>query len=150
MYFRVTPYSILILMLFISGCSTKLGPTVGAISYGGDARLKECRVNYHPTLEEDFERVGIGANINRIDDVVYIKKIVPGGPTANVGSVMENDVLIALEPCQGYGYVDVSMLSLAEVVSLIRGERYSNVKLKISRNNAIREVVIVRNRVGRN
>lgn len=76
------------------------------------------------------EQAGIGAALRVEDGKVYISKILPNTPAAAVGSLHENDQLIAV--CEKNAEpVEVTGLKLAAVVGYIRGPVGTVVRLTI-------------------
>lgn len=90
--------------------------------------------------------VGIGAVVEARGPRTIIAEIVPGGPLAQVGNVLPDDEILAVgEP--GSDFENVYGLSLEETVALLRGERGSQVKLRLRRQEELLEVAIARQEV---
>ncbi len=75
--------------------------------------------------------VGIGALLGLEDDVAEIQGIVVGGPADKQGELQLNDRITAV--AQGeLDFVDVKFMKLQKIVDMIRGEKGSTVRLKVT------------------
>ncbi len=77
-----------------------------------------------------IEQAGIGAALRVEDGKIYISKILPNTPAAAVGSLHENDQLIAVAE-KNAEPVEVTGLKLAAVVGYIRGPVGTVVRLSV-------------------
>ncbi|MCP4906830.1 MAG: tail-specific protease [bacterium] len=110
---------------------------------------------YPPEAVEDFQIQmslsldGIGIALSSKDGYSIVERIIPGGATDKTGALEPGDKIIAVaqekeEP------VDIIDMSLRDVVSMIRGERGTTVKLTILRKSDTTErfdVAIQRDKV---
>jgi carboxyl-terminal processing protease len=75
--------------------------------------------------------VGIGALLGLEDDVAQIQGIVVGGPADGQGELQLNDRITAV--AQGeLDFVEVKFMKLQKIVDMIRGEKGSTVRLKVT------------------
>ncbi len=75
--------------------------------------------------------VGIGAVLNSEDGYAKIVQLVPGGPAQMEGHLKEGDRIISV--AQGSAqFVDVVGMKLDQVVNLIRGDKGTKVRLKVT------------------
>lgn len=93
---------------------------------------------YPPEAVEDFEIQmslsldGIGVALSSKDGYSIVERIIPGGATDKASALEPGDKIIAV--AQGDGDpVDIIDMSLRDVVSMIRGERGTIVRLTILR-----------------
>lgn len=103
-----------------------------------------------PRMEETFSihmrlsLSGIGASLTTDKDYTKVHSLVPGGPADKQGELKAEDKIIGV--AQGdKDFVDVVAMRLDDVVSLIRGEKGTKVRLKIRRNKETKIIAIVRN-----
>lgn len=99
-------------------------------------------------IQMKLELVGIGAVLGIEDDYCVIKEIVAGGPADLTGQLRPNDRIIAVAQPGGEP-VEVIGMKLRKIVSMIRGQKHSQVKLVVQPADAIdstsrREVLITR------
>lgn len=74
---------------------------------------------------------GIGAVLQRQDEFVVVRTIVPGGPAANSGKVTVGDRVIAVGQGDTGPMVDVVGWRIDDTVQLIRGKKGTKVRLDI-------------------
>jgi len=74
---------------------------------------------------------GIGAVLQRQDEFVVIRTIVPGGPAATTGKVKVGDRVVAVGQGEGGAMTDVVGWRIDDVVDLIRGNKGTKVRLDI-------------------
>ena len=110
---------------------------------------------YPPEADEDFQIQmslsldGIGVALSSKDGYSVVERIIPGGATDKTGALEPGDKIIAVAQA-GEDPVDIVDMSLRDVVSMIRGERGTTVKLTILRKTDTTErfeVAIVRDKV---
>jgi len=110
---------------------------------------------YPPEAVEDFEIQmslsldGIGVALSSKDGYSVVERIIPGGATDKAKALEPGDKIIAVAQ-DGEEPVDIIDMSLRDVVSIIRGERGSKVKLTVLRKSETTErldVEIVRDKV---
>ena len=110
---------------------------------------------YPPEAVEDFEIQmslsldGIGVALSSKDGYSVVERIIPGGATDKAKALEPGDKIIAVAQ-DGEESVDIIDMSLRDVVSIIRGERGSKVKLTVLRKSETTErleVEIVRDKV---
>lgn len=95
---------------------------------------------------------GIGAVLQRQDEFVVVRTVVPGGPAANSGRVKVGDRVIAVGQGDSGPMVDVVGWRIDDTVALIRGKKGSKVRLDVLPAEAgvdakPQQVVIVRDKV---
>jgi carboxyl-terminal processing protease len=93
---------------------------------------------YPPEAVEDFEIQmslsldGIGVALSSRDGYSVVERIIPGGATDKSDALEPGDKIIAVAQ-DGEESVDIIDMSLRDVVSIIRGERGTKVKLTVLR-----------------
>jgi carboxyl-terminal processing protease len=108
---------------------------------------EDPHTNYFPPLEKSaFDEkmsgsfVGIGAKLNQIDDKTTIASVIVGSPSWKQGELKANDEI--LKVAQGDKEpVDISGYELDEVVKLIRGEKGTEVRLTVKREDGSVKVI---------
>ncbi len=95
---------------------------------------------------------GIGAVLQRQDDVVAIREIVPGGPASKTGKLKPGDRVVAVGQGENGPMEDVIGWRIDDVVAKIRGAKGTKVRLDVipaemSLDSKPTRVVIVRDRV---
>ncbi|TBR41110.1 tail-specific protease [Marinomonas agarivorans] len=93
-------------------------------SYFAPRASESFNINMRLSLE------GIGAVLQQEDDYTQVVRIVPAGPADKQGELAPNDKIVAVGQESGE-MVDVVGMRLDDVVSMIRGERDSKVRLEI-------------------
>lgn len=110
---------------------------------------------YPPEADEDFQIQmslsldGIGVALSSKDGYSVVERIIPGGATDKSDALDPGDKIIAVAQ-EGEDPVDIIDMSLRDVVSKIRGERGTTVKLTILRKTDTTErleVSIIRDKV---
>ena len=110
---------------------------------------------YPPEADEDFQIQmslsldGIGVALSSKDGYSVVERIIPGGATDKSDALDPGDKIIAVAQ-DGEDPVDIIDMSLRDVVSMIRGERGTTVKLTILRKTDTTErleVSIIRDKV---
>lgn len=91
-----------------------------------------------PTSFEDFMIMmrlnldGIGATLQSTDDgLTQIKRIVPGGAADKCGEISVDDKIVSVGQGTGGEMVDITDMRLKDVVSMIRGEAGTIVRLGV-------------------
>lgn len=84
--------------------------------------------------------VGIGANLQSLNNRTIIQSPTEGGPAKKAG-VLPNDIITAVDG------VNVDGMDIGEVVKKIRGEEGSTVKLTLLRKGRTLELAIVRKKI---
>ena len=95
---------------------------------------------------------GIGAVLQRQDEFVVIRTIVPGGPAAGTGKLKVGDRVVAVGQGESGPMVDVVGWRIDDTVDLIRGKKGTRVRLDVLPAEAgvdakPEQVVIVRDKV---
>ncbi len=95
---------------------------------------------------------GIGAVLQRQDEFVVIRTIVPGGPAAGSGQLKVGDRVVAVGQGEKGAMVDVVGWRIDDTVALIRGKKGTKVRLDVLPADAgvdakPQQVVIVRDKV---
>jgi C-terminal peptidase prc len=118
-------------LTLLAGLTTELDPYSRILA--GD-KLDSFDTRLKGTL------VGIGASLKRVDDRIVITDVQPDGPAALAG-VTPGDVVLAID--------DTSTLNLPvrEAVRKIRGERDTDVRLRLLRGGAELDVTLTRAQV---
>ena len=106
--------------------------------------------NFNLSMSNTLE--GIGAVLQKQDDVVAIREIVPGGPAYKTGKVRPGDRIVAVGQGDSGAMEDVVGWRIDDVVAKIRGAKNTRVRLDIVPAEAPLDakpnrVVIIRERV---
>lgn len=106
--------------------------------------------NFNQSMSLSLE--GIGAQLQRQDDVVVIREIIPGGPAAMDGTLKAGDRIVGVGQGRTGAIEDVIGWRIDDVVAKIRGTKGTQVKLEyIPAENGIdgehRTVTLTRQRV---
>ena len=83
--------------------------------------------NFNMSMSLSLE--GIGAVLQKQDDVVAIREIVPGGPASNSGKVKSGDRVVAVGQGDSGAMEDVVGWRIDDVVAKIRGAKGTKVRL---------------------
>ncbi|HHW4676452.1 carboxy terminal-processing peptidase [Xylella fastidiosa] len=73
---------------------------------------------------------GIGAQLQKQEDMVIIREVIPGGPTALDGTLKPGDRIVGVGQGKGGPIEDVIGLRIDDVVSKIRGKKDTQVRLE--------------------
>ena len=106
--------------------------------------------NFNQSMSLSLE--GIGAQLQRQDDVVVIREIIPGGPASMDGTLKAGDRIVGVGQGRTGAIEDVIGWRIDDVVAKIRGTKGTQVKLEyIPAENGIdgehRTVTLTRQRV---
>ncbi len=106
--------------------------------------------NFNQAMSLSLE--GIGAQLQRQDDVVVIREIIPGGPAALDGTLKAGDRIVGVGQDRSGAVEDVIGWRIDDVVAKIRGKKDTQVRLEfIPAENGIdgehRVVTLTRARV---
>ena len=106
--------------------------------------------NFNISMRLSLE--GIGAVLQRQDDYVVIRSVVPGGPAGLSGKLGPGDRIAAVGQGQSGPMVDVVGWRIDDVVDLIRGPKDSEVRLDIvpataSEDGAHQQITLIRQKV---
>ncbi|TZF88941.1 carboxy terminal-processing peptidase [Cognatilysobacter lacus] len=85
--------------------------------------------NFNLTMSNTLE--GIGAVLQKQDDIVAIREIVPGGPASKTGRVKPGDRVVAVGQGTNGAMEDVVGWRIDDVVAKIRGTKGTTVRLDI-------------------
>ncbi|MFZ5658127.1 MAG: carboxy terminal-processing peptidase [Pseudomonadota bacterium] len=85
--------------------------------------------NFNLSMSNTLE--GIGAVLQKQDDVVAIREIVPGGPAGKTGKVKPGDRIVAVGQGDSGAMEDVVGWRIDDVVAKIRGAKGTRVRLDI-------------------
>jgi carboxyl-terminal processing protease len=85
--------------------------------------------NFNLSMSLSLE--GIGAVLQRQDDVVAIREIVPGGPAGNSGKLKPGDRVVAVGQGDSGTMEDVIGWRIDDVVAKIRGQKGTKVRLDV-------------------
>jgi len=109
---------------------------------------------FEPVQKESFDidmsgqLEGIGARLTIDGDYTKVSDIIPGGPAWKGKELQENDLIIKVGQGEDGEWQDVTGWMLDDVVSLIRGEKGTKVRLAIRKVDGTREdITIVRDLV---
>ena len=106
-----------------------LNAYAGAIDPHTDYLTPRSAQNFTMTISNSLQ--GIGAVLQRQDDVVLIREIVPGGPAARSGKLRPGDRIMAVGQGASGEMKDVVGWRIDDVVQLIRGAAESKVRLDV-------------------
>ena len=106
--------------------------------------------NFNMTMSLSLE--GIGAVLQRQDDMVAIREIVPGGPASRSGKLTPGDRIVAVGQGASGAMEDVIGWRIDDVVAKIRGAKGTQVRLDVIAAEAPvdarpERVVLVRDRI---
>jgi carboxyl-terminal processing protease len=96
-----------------------------------------------PQDQEEFrfafslQLVGIGASLTQQDGYTTVEALIPGGTAARDGRLQKADKIVAVDPGDGNGFIDIIDMDLSKVVQLIRGQKGTIVKLQILRKDPL-------------
>lgn len=85
--------------------------------------------NFNMSMRLSME--GIGAILQRQDEFVAVRTIVPGGPAANGGVLKVGDRVVAVGQGDSGAMTDVVGWRIDDVVALIRGKKGTQVRLEV-------------------
>lgn len=100
------------------------------------SKINSCEVkeiNYKGQVV-DINKVGIGASIQQDNSLFFISHIVPHGPVEQHGSIALGDIILAISPNNVDKFINVSSMTLVEVINTIRGCKNSQLALMLERN----------------
>ena len=111
------------------------------------ARAYDPHTNYlPPTSKEDFDiqmsgsLEGIGATLREDDGYIRVVRVIPGSAAARQGQLEADDII--LKVAQGPDEpVEITNLRLRDAVSLIRGEKGTEVRLTVRKPDARRLII---------
>lgn len=101
----------------------------GAIDPHTDYFTPRSAENFNLTMSLSLE--GIGAVLQRQDDVVAIREIVPGGPASKSAMLKPGDRVVAVGQGTGGAMEDVIGWRIDDVVAKIRGAKGTQVRLDV-------------------
>lgn len=81
------------------------------------------------------EKVGIGIEVENLDQDYMIKKIFKGGPVHQEGSIKVGDYIIAVKVSKGSPWVETKGISLEELAGYVSGAPRTEVQLRMVRVN---------------
>ncbi|MFY8005320.1 MAG: carboxy terminal-processing peptidase, partial [Chitinophagaceae bacterium] len=84
---------------------------------------------------------GIGAQLREEDGGIKIVTLLPGGPAMKSGEFMINDAIIKVGQGNTGEMVDISGYAVDDAVKLIRGNKNTEVRLTIKRNDGTQKTV---------
>lgn len=118
--------------------------------YKGIVRSLEDPYSEYITYEENVKKnetdsgefVGIGVRVqkNMYNNTIRVVSVVPGGPAEKAG-VRANDLLMEIDE------LNVGFIDSTEMTNMLRGEKGTSVKLKISRGDEEFEYDVIRDEV---
>jgi carboxyl-terminal processing protease len=108
---------------------TFMNAYAGAIDPHTDYMNPRSAENFNLSITNSLE--GIGAVLQRQDDVVLIREIVPGGPAARSGALKSGDRILAVGQGGSGEMKDVVGWRIDDVVQLIRGPADTKVRLDV-------------------
>ncbi len=106
-----------------------LNAYASAIDPHTDYLTPRSAANFNMQISNSLE--GIGAVLQKQDDVVLIREIVPGGPAARAGKLKPGDRIVAVGQGASGEMKDVIGWRIDDVVQLIRGAANSQVRLDV-------------------
>jgi carboxyl-terminal processing protease len=108
---------------------TFLNSYAGAIDPHTDYFTPRSAANFNLTMSLSLE--GIGAVLQKQDEVVVIREIIPGGPAARSGKLKPGDRITAVGQGTSGEMKDVVGWRIDDVVELIRGPKNTPVRLDV-------------------
>ncbi|GAB2497140.1 carboxy terminal-processing peptidase [Pseudoxanthomonas sangjuensis] len=105
-----------------------LNAYTNAIDPHTDYFTPQTAENFNQSMSLSLE--GIGAVLQRQDELVTIREIVPGGPADLSGKLQPGDRIVAVGQDKSGPMVDVVGWRIDDVVKLIRGKKGSQVRLE--------------------
>ncbi len=108
---------------------TFLNSYANAIDPHTDYLTPRSADNFNLSMSLSLE--GIGAVLQKQDDVVAIREIVPGGPAGNSGKVKPGDRVVAVGQGTSGPMEDVIGWRIDDVVAKIRGKKGTSVRLDV-------------------
>jgi carboxyl-terminal processing protease len=106
------------------------------------SNLMDPHTDYFPPVEKRaFDEqmsgrfYGIGAQLKEEDGVIKIAAVMPGGPAFKSGEFMMNDAIVKVGQGGSTELVDVTGYAVEDAVKLIRGNKNTEVKLTIRKND---------------
>ena len=121
--------------LFINVIAERFDPHT---SYFAPEAKERFDVDISGTLE------GIGARLQKKDDLVEISELISGGPAWRGKELEEGDLIMKVAQHKAEG-VDVVGMKLNDVVKMIKGKKGSEVTLTVKKlDGAIKDIMIVR------
>lgn len=106
--------------------------------------------NFNMSMRKSFE--GIGARLQTQNDYTVVSEVMPGGPAFKSKKLKANDKIIAVAQGENGKFEDVIGWRIDDVVSKIRGEKGTTVRLQIipansGANAAPVEIRLVRDKI---
>jgi len=86
---------------------------------------------------------GIGALLSEQDGVIKIASVVPGGPAWKSGEITVNDIIVKVGQGGKDELVDISGYAVEDAVKLIRGNKGTEVKLTIKKNDGTYKTITI-------
>lgn len=108
---------------------TFLNSYANAIDPHTDYLTPRSADNFNLSMSLSLE--GIGAVLQKQDDVVAIREVVPGGPAGNSGKVKPGDRVVAVGQGTSGPMEDVIGWRIDDVVAKIRGKKGTSVRLDV-------------------
>ncbi|MEO6104703.1 MAG: carboxy terminal-processing peptidase, partial [Pseudoxanthomonas sp.] len=106
---------------FLNGYSSAIDPHT-------DYFTPKTAENFNQSMSLSLE--GIGAQLQRQDDMVVIREIIPGGPADMNGKLQAGDRIVAVGQGKSGPSTDVIGWRIDDVVALIRGKKDTQVRLE--------------------
>lgn len=94
-----------------------------------------------PMDQEDFnirlgnKLEGIGATLQEVDGYITVQAVIAGGAAQRDGRLKVGDKIVAVDPGDGQGTVDLIDMELSKAVRLIRGKKGTRVVLQVLRKS---------------
>ena len=86
---------------------------------------------------------GIGALLSEQDGIIKIASVVPGGPAWKSGEITVNDIIVKVGQGGKDEMVDISGYAVEDAVKLIRGNKGTEVKLTIKKNDGTYKTITI-------
>ena len=106
---------------FLNGYSSAIDPHT-------DYFTPKTAENFNQSMSLSLE--GIGAQLQRQDDMVVIREIIPGGPADMNGKLKAGDRIVAVGQGKSGPITEVIGWRIDDVVALIRGKKDTQVRLE--------------------
>lgn len=141
------------MMVDVQECTTeqKVAHLLNSVAHAYDPHTDYMSESEGKRFNESIRAsfVGIGAQLKEADDgSTSIEGIVKGGPAARNGQLKLGDSVVAVDTKGNDQWTDIMFMSLDKVVDLIRGEKGTTVRLRVTGSDGEERVIsIVRDEI---
>ncbi len=106
--------------------------------------------NYYEPIEKENFNIrfsgrleGIGARLQTEGEYTKVNDIVVGGPAWKEGHLKENDIIMKVAQEDEEAWTDIQGMTINEVVSLIRGDKGTKVRLWVKKVDGTTEEIVI-------